>query len=206
VKKILLSGEGRNELGGWANEPAYRDPSRIGVLEALLRKAASGGFRIGDAVVWKGIRKYRAGQHWGAETRAVLGLVLDAKERGFDAVAFTRDLDGEKPEHEQRKTDVVRGIEEAPHTIEDAPPIIGGLAVQRLESWILAMAGVTSTEQMKKAQVDRQLEALGIHEKDTAAMVQATLRADIEGLPKDALSLRNWLDRARDVLSSTSLS
>lgn len=201
MKKILLAGEGKNELGGWVDPLPYRDPSRPGVLEALLRKVAPAAWEIRGVVIWKNIRKFRAGQHRGAEARAVLGLVQEAKERRFDAVVFTRDRDGEKPEHEQRERDIAFGLEEAPSVFPGAPPIVGGLAVQRLESWVLALTGVKLTEPMKRVEVDRQLAAAGIPAKDTDAMVDAASHANLEALPDDARSLRQWLDRAREVLS-----
>jgi hypothetical protein len=203
VKKILLAGEGKNELGGWVDPFPYRDPLRIGVLEALLRKIAPGDFKISDAIVWKNIRKYRAGQHRGAETRAVLGLMQEGKERKFDAVVFTRDRDGEKPEHEQRQRDVLHGIEEGPNVLPGAPPVVGGLAVERLESWVLALHGVASTESMKNGEVDRRLASKGIGEKDTDAFVEAVSEARLAALPDDAHSLRHWLTRATNVLSSS---
>lgn len=201
MKKILLAGEGRNELGGWSAEPPFRDPAQSGVLEALLRQVAPEGWKVSDAILWKQIRKYRSRDHRSPETRAVLGLVQQAKERRFDAVVFSRDRDGEKPEHEQREKDVLRGIEEASSAIADAPPVVGGLAIQRLESWVLATLGARSTESMKNAEVDRRLAAASVPPKDTVAMVQAVSTADLAAMPADARSLRGWLTRAREVLA-----
>lgn len=202
MKKVLLAGEGKNELGSWAAEPHYRSPEQPGAIEALLRQRAPEGWKISDAVLWKQIRKYRSGDHRNPETRAVLGLAQLAKERRFDALVFTRDRDGEKPEHAQREQDVTRGIEDAPSVIAGAPPIVGGLAVQRLESWVLATQGVRGTESMRNAEVDRRLSDMAIPPKDTAAMVAALQEADLSALPEDARSLRKWLDRAGEVLGT----
>ncbi len=200
-KTILLAGEGKNELGNRGNPPPYNTPSYPGVLETLLRKVAPEGWKVGGAILWKNARKYRAGGHRGAEYRTVLGLVQQAKERGFDALVFTRDRDGEKPEHDQREKDVESALAEAPDLFPGAPPVVGGLSVQRLESWVLALKGGKRTEAMKNAEVDRKLAEMGIPEKDTQAMVGATFHADRDAVPEDARSLRQWLDRAREVMA-----
>lgn len=201
MKKILLAGEGKNELGGWAAELPYRNPDEPGVLVTLLRRVAPDGWKVSDAVLWKQIRKYRSRDHRSPETRAVLGLVQQAKERRFDAVVFSRDRDGEKPEHEQREKDLSRGLEEAPRAIDGAPPVVGGLAIQRLESWVLATLGTPSTESMKNAEVDRRLANAGIRPKDTEAMVHAVATADLAAVPADARSLQAWLVRGREILA-----
>jgi hypothetical protein len=100
---VFLGGEGRNELGGWAGDPVHRKDDDPGVIEALLVRTRPDGWKILGAHVWKNIRKYTdygrlpsdtrrliRGSH---EERAVLGLVLDAKERGAQVVAFVRDQD-----------------------------------------------------------------------------------------------------------------
>jgi hypothetical protein len=201
VKKVLLAGEGKNELGGWAAELPYRNPDEPGVLVTLLRHVAPEGWKVSEAVLWKQIRKYRSRDHRSPETRAVLGLVQHAKEHRFDAVVFSRDRDGEKPEHEQRERDVSRGLEEATRAIADAPPVVGGLAIQRLESWVLATLGISSTESMKNAEVDRRLTNAGVRPKDTEAMVHAVATADLAAIPADARSLQTWLARAREILA-----
>lgn len=201
MKKILLAGEGKNELGSWAAERPYQNVHQPGVLETLLRRIAPEGWKISDAVLWRQIRKYRSRDHRSPETRAVLGLVQQAKERKFDAVVFSRDRDGERPEHDQREKDITRGIEEAASVIVGAPPVVGGLAVQRLESWVLATLGARSTESLKNAEVDRRLAEAGIPSKDTDAMVHAVSTANLATVASDARSLRSWLARAREVLA-----
>ena len=89
---VFLGGEGRNELGSWASEPAYQSDAEPGVIKALLQRTHPDGWRILGAQVWKRIRKYTDHGRLPAETRsfirgsheerAVFGLVLDAKERG----------------------------------------------------------------------------------------------------------------------------
>jgi hypothetical protein len=85
--KLLLAGEGMNELGGWDVAPPWRrHPPDPGVLEALLRRIEPEGWEIVDAVRWKDIRKFKVGGHREAETRNVLGLALMAREKGYDVL------------------------------------------------------------------------------------------------------------------------
>jgi len=60
VIKILLAGEGANELGRWSAPPAPPAPREgdgegAGVLEAFLGKVSPGGWRIETSVPWKGM-------------------------------------------------------------------------------------------------------------------------------------------------------
>jgi hypothetical protein len=199
LKRVFLAGEGRNELGGWCDRPEYRDSTKRGVLEALLKRAVADGWRVVDAIPWRLIRKYKVGAFRTAETRNILGLVLRAREADAEVVAFSRDKDSEKAEGEERERSVRLGIEEAGELFPDGPEIVGGMAVQRLESWVLASAGVAGTERMHAA-VDALLQERNIAPKDTSAMVEQIDRAALDRLPQDAVSLRTWLARARRAL------
>jgi hypothetical protein len=53
VIKVLVAGEGPNELGGWAGEPSFRETSKCGVLEALMRALVPEGWIITHAEAWK---------------------------------------------------------------------------------------------------------------------------------------------------------
>lgn len=130
----------------------------------------------------------------------MLGLVQEAKERRFDAIVFTRDRDGEKPEHERREAEFQEGLRVAPALVRGAPALIGGMAVQRLESWVLAMKGAASTESLRSAEVDRRLSEAGVAAKDTDAMAAVARDADLDALPADARSLRAWIALARERL------
>ena len=50
MKRVLLAGEGKHELGGWAGHPSYRNRAKQGVLEALLRQVAADGWEIAEAM------------------------------------------------------------------------------------------------------------------------------------------------------------
>jgi hypothetical protein len=71
--------------------------------------------------------------------------------------------------------------------------VVGGVAVERLESWLLALSGRTKTEALRVGKTDQELEQLGVRCKDTATMVEHVERCDLAAIPLDAASLREWL-------------
>jgi hypothetical protein len=194
--KVLLAGEGRNELGGWYDHATYRDTTRPGVLEALLRRVQPDGWEIIAAIPWKNIKKFRVGGSQNAEMRNVLGLMLMAAESKCDVVVFSRDLDDD----EERADSIEKGLNRAASEFRDGPQVIGGIAIRKLESWLVALAGRTCSQDTREAQIEEIFSDLGIKLKDTAAMVRMVEEADLSRIPKDAQSLHDWLDKARRVL------
>jgi hypothetical protein len=195
IIRIFLAGEGPNELGSWAKETNYRDPKFPGVVETLLRRICSEGWQITEAIAWKSIRKLRVNEHGNAEVRNIRGLVLFAKEHKCQAVAFARDRDRSS----QREQDVEDGIKQAKDDHPTGPAIIGGVAIERLESWLVAFCGKTKSETIRKR--EEVLAELRIKEKDTGAMVELVLKADFNRIPEDAQSLRLWINRAKKAFS-----
>jgi hypothetical protein len=122
---VLVAGEGKTELGRWAIEPQYRADRDVGVLEAIVVKR---GGCVVDGVLWKNIRKFRAGNHRAPETRTVLGLALEAKERALILV-FVRDRDGD----DARRGDIDAGVAEARHRFPGVR-IAGRCAVESVEA------------------------------------------------------------------------
>jgi hypothetical protein len=199
MRKVFLGGEGKHELGSWALEPQYRSPSFPGVLEALLLKVRAEGWEVVGARPWRSIRKYQAGQHRSAERRSVLGLILDAKEAGCDVVVFVRDRDGSRAKPNQARVDAIEdAIAEAAEQLTACPDIIGGVAVIRLESWMLALTGVVGTEEERAP--EERLRELGIKPKRTRSYVEHIHDADLQRIPGDAASLRRWIERAQIAL------
>ena len=199
---VFLGGEGRNELGSWAAEPAYQTDNEPGVMKALLLRARPAGWKILGAQVWKRIRKYTdhgripavtrsliRGSH---EERAVLGLVLDAKERGAQVVAFVRDQDDDP----DRAEIIAQAIERACAQFSDIR-VVGDTAVPVLEAWILAMMGESGSESLGKVKAQRLLSDRGIT--TTAKMVSEVLEE--RPVPEDADHLRSWLDQAKTALA-----
>lgn len=204
--RILLAGEGRNELGGWAAEAQYRaEPPAWGVLEALLRTVRVDGWEIADAVIWSKIRKYQArgGKNnelrgSGAEERAVRSLALQAWERRFEAVVFCRDTDG-RPE---RARAIEAGIEQASRERPDVG-IVGAPAVPTIEGWILAMLGEANTEAHSPNKARGHLQTKGVSPKNTERMVEIVIERGFGRVPEDALALRLWRERAEVTLVSS---
>ena len=53
-------------------------------------------------------------------------------------LVFTRDRDASV----QRQNDVREALTDAVRELQRAPPVVGGVAVERIESWVLAAKGV----------------------------------------------------------------
>ena len=185
--RVFLSGEGPDDLGGWYDEPQYRsDPPRMGVIEALLRNVSSVDFTIVDARVWKRIRKFKAGKHAQPETRNVLGLMLEAEEARCDVLVFVRDQDG----YADRQASIEAGILQANDGGYE-PALVGGVAIQEIEAWILALLGERNTER----HADAKAVLLKKHTiTNCAEKVAAVESADRDKIPEDAVSLLAWLE------------
>ena len=189
MKCALLAGEGKTELGEWAKEPPFRElPGEVGVLAALLERAAGSAFKVVDGVAWKNIRKYRAGNHASAEARNVLGLALYARRVPCDAVVFSRDRDGSV----ERQRDLDEGIRRAREDFPDLV-VIGGIAIENIEAWILVLLGADG-ESMSFRKTKAELETrLGIA--TLQGMVDAVRRASMDSLPSGSLCA--WWECAR---------
>jgi hypothetical protein len=197
-KKVFLAGEGPNELGGFAHKIEYRN-EEPGILEILLRKVKAEGWMICGAKSWKEIKKYRAGEHLSAEERNVLGICYEAKRNGYDVIAFSRDSDGKR----ERVTDIQNGIQSATLLWPDQLGIIGGCAVPCIEGWVLAILGNRHTESSSRARIEAQIIDSGIKPKKTTEMVEKIEQHGLANVPDDACSLTDWLESAREKLSST---
>lgn len=191
--KVFLCGEGANELGSRARERAYQNDEQPGVIQALLRKVRPDGWRVGGAVTWKSIRKFKVGAAAHADTRNVLKAALDAREHGCDVLAFVRDEDGDT----ERSRAIDAGIERAERDGSGPLAIVGGVAVPAIEGWILALRGEARTEERGRAQLAAQL---GADVKSTEAYVAVVEAADLATVPVDAESLRAWIRRAEVAL------
>jgi hypothetical protein len=200
--QVFLGGEGRNELGSWAGDPAYQNDDQLGVIKALLMRTRPTGWKIVGALSWKRCRKYTdhgslpddvrrtiRGDH---EKRAVLGLGLDAKERGAQAVAFVRDQDDD-PE----RASLIAAAVELARTLWPHIRLVGDTAVPVLEGWIVALMGEPGTEALGKSKAQRLLSDRNV--KTTAEMVREVLAH--RPVPEDAAHLRSWLAQAKAALS-----
>ena len=195
--RIYLAGEGSNDIGSWSWKEEDQGFDQFpGVLEALLQKIQPEGWQVVGGVAWKNLVKYRINTPGQAEIRNVLALAKRAKDAKCHILVFTRDRD--KPKYRQRQLDIQTGIQQAEELHSGKLEIIGGIAIEKIEAWVAALQGMVRSEATihpEKHLADRH----GIESKDTAAMVALVERADLAKIPKDAISLRSWLDRAQEV-------
>lgn len=209
--KVMLAGEGPNDLGGWSKEPQYRDRKavEVGAAEALLRKMKVSGWYVIDGVVWQHLKHYRSGGALVAgpdpETVNVKRLALMASEKGADVLAILRDADKEEL---RRMKAIEAGVDWARRTYPQLH-VVGGVPLPTLEAWILALAGEAKTDGFTPTKVEAKLKERLIPEKDTSAYVAVIEQAEItclEGkipaLPPGCDSLRCWLIEAHWALHS----
>jgi len=194
--KVWLGGEGNNDLGG---------DGEVGAIEALLRRVERDGWQVCGKTPWWTLRKYRAGGalrmptgHGDAKNTAKLALT--AWEGGADVLAFTRDLDAdtERPQAVDDGLAASAGIDIR---------IIGGIARPAIEGWLAALLGITGTDQMSRDRVARELAAKGTTLKETEEYVAIITEAHAGLVLRDRHrtgcgSLRDWLQRAADVLGN----
>ena len=196
--RIYLCGEGRTELGGRAGHPAYHDDAEPGVLVGLLRRVHADGWMIVGACSWAMLRKFRAnapGARVPADARNVAIAALMAREAGADVLVLSRDDDGDAG----RRVAISRGKADGSAKVPSVR-IVGGLAVQCIEAWLLALAGERGTEDLHRARAKAQLE---VRAPDTATKVAIIDVADLDTVPDDARSLHAWLADARAVFDAT---
>lgn len=182
--RVLLAGEGPNELGG----------EKMGVLQTLLEKVRPDGWEIVGRIRWKDIPKLVVGPTAGGDGLAVQRLVLLARERGCHVVVFARDRDG------RRATE--RAIERALEEHEGPTRMAGGVAIETLEAWILALDGRAGSEGI--ANPAAELAKVADISKKTTAMAAIAMKAKLPALPEDAASLRRWLRRCAGALGTKS--
>jgi hypothetical protein len=193
--KVFLGGEGNNDIGTRWYRPMGDQP---GVIEVLLRKVRATGWHVAGARSWQSIRKYRAGGALGkaqhADAHNVLGLVLHAYEDACEMLAFVRDHDGDALRGHTIR-DILDGIADFGFAEEYRYElaIVGGVPRPKLEGWMLCLLGVTGTDDMSRARVDRELAAAQVELKSTDQYVAV---AEACVLPTGDGSLRSWLARA----------
>ncbi|MFT3839385.1 MAG: hypothetical protein QM723_20550 [Myxococcaceae bacterium] len=189
--RILLIGEGTNELGrygrpNWANAA---DPD--GALAALLNRIRKGGWEVAEVLRWKDIKKYRAGNHASAEERNVRGAAERARFLKCDVLAFLRDQDDD--EERARTIEAAIAVES-----QTALKIAGGMATSCLEAWILVLNGQADAESLRKTRAQEGAKSLGLH--TTEAMTTCIERADLSAVPGAAVTLKLWIQRATGAL------
>ena len=143
--KVFIGGEGADDIGDWAGDPAYRPTvPNGGVVEALLRCVRADGWAVASGCPWKKIRKYKFNRNLhDYEIRNVLGLLDMATEAGCQIVAFVRDRDGDR-EREDAIEDGIRRAADLGFTLG----VVGGVAIETVDAWILALRGVRRSQEV----------------------------------------------------------
>lgn len=203
--KVFLAGEGKTELGRHALSKEYFEGSNeVGVLEALVRRHCRDVQIVGAELcksrgAQKKLPKLRVGSGMsGAETQTVRGLALLAEEAGAQALVFARDRDGER----ERERDVVAGVEEARRE-NPSLRIVGGVAIEMIECWLLALRGEHHSQTCRdpKGGLSKRHQVTSVAE--MVDFVRAA-KLDVGSLPADAKSLRDWLAQAKEVFGEPS--
>ena len=198
-RRLIIAGEGPDELGRWYRETPYRhvEPGSAdvpGLLEALLDKMALLPSEIVDGATWKRVPLFRAGDRRAPETRRVLGLAALAVERRADAVVFVRDRDGD----EDREADIEAGLEQA-RTLGFTAELAGGVAVEEIEAWLLALLGDRRAETFSRPK-ETLAEKHGIRTR--AQKVAVVEGADLDAGARRARSLSRFCEWVRTSLSA----
>lgn len=197
MMRVLLVGEGPNDIGRWAKSPEYREAyAEDGVVGVWVHTVAASTAEIVQGLEWKSIRKFRARVGAAlpdADAHNVRALPLKARELGCDVVVFARDRDGS----------VTR--EKAIHDVlaqETHAAVAGGVAVENLEHWLAAAAGLRDSESKSAKQVGEHLKAQNCATKSTQEMCALARRCPPSDAPECAESLRAWVARVREVTGS----
>lgn len=202
--KVWLGGEGGNDIGDSDQPAMYR--KQPGALEALLRRAEPDGWDVLGATRWKRLRNYVAGSALGKEERRgpsdgrnVKGLLLQAREKGAQALAFLRDIDN----HDGRDELIEQALNDDRSMQEQGKrgklALIAGFPRPALEAWLLAFQGRSNTDEMSKAKLERELKAREVTLKDTEDYVSIIEQADLEKLPPGCESLQRWCKQAEQL-------
>ncbi len=129
--------------------------------------------------------------------------MVEADEVGADVLVFVRDRDGD----EERAAAIEEGLRLAREGTYSAK-VVGGVAVEEIEAWILALLGERRSEHPKDAKrVLRNRHGIADLGGKRAVVEDANLGnfpedANLDALPDDAVSLRAWLTRVREAFAS----
>ena len=199
--RVVVCGEGRNELGSRFGGDPHQTDEQSGVIEALLRRVRDDGWKIVHGVTWKHIPKLRGHGRSIDESDYIPALMMIAAlDHHAEVLAYTRDGDDEVDErHEAHRAGRERGASEVPDL-----RVVGGIAAPCLEGWILAISGRNKTEAMSKAKALGEASKL-FGTKGTKAMVAVVEGCDPTAAPKDATRLHAWWRDAKKALDPSAI-
>jgi hypothetical protein len=160
------------------------------VLEALLRRLGV-DYRVLGAIPWKSVKKYQARRRNTEprpEQETLLRLELMAEEKGAEVLVFVRDRDKDQ----DRENDINEGLTKISKVM-----VVGGVAIEETEAWILALLGDNKAE--KHSRPKEFLEKTrGIA--STQQKVEEIEKSDLGKIPARSPSLESWLASAREML------
>lgn len=204
--KVMLVGEGKNELGNWVHAAPYRAardvrdrslPAEPGVLETLLRRVVPTGWVVVAAKTWMSLVHLKPRPAGDGDARNLAAVLLHAKEQKCDVVVFSRDRDGAK---NRARQDAIEALVDDSVTSDGVVKVVGAVAVETLEAWVLAFAGDAKCESHTSPS-DVLCALRDVAPKDTSAMA-AIVADDVHDLD-DAIarspSLARWVSHARRV-------
>jgi hypothetical protein len=149
------------------------------------------------AKVWKDIVAIDPGAHRQREHRNVRGATLHALEADADLLIFVRDRDG--------AVDRAAAIDHAMAELlaeGDWCPVVGGVAIEAIEAWVLAFVGDAAPELHKDPKAV--LAAAPHTIRTLQAKGDAVTAGNIVSAAQAAPSLHNWLQSARIVVRAIS--
>lgn len=177
--RVFLAGEGPSELGSSANAPW---PSETpGFIELTARRIRPDGWVVAEARTWRSFKKYQAGRAKG-DGRNLAAALLAAEEAGARVALLLRDTDGDL----RRRADLA-----------DVPLpdwVAFGTPHRNLEAWLVALEGRSGTEAMGTSKLPKR--------ENLDAVANVIAAADLDHLPRDAETLRDWLSRVRTAFSA----
>ena len=133
------------------------------------------------------------------------GAIDFANERGrglpgvYDAIvnrgddSFTRI----RTPNQEREVDIERAIEAVVR--ERSLRVAGGVAIEALEGWLIAIAGEVGSESVRHP--EKEMGRLGLVAKSAASYADHIEQNGLGRIAADAASLLRWVDRARDALA-----
>lgn len=136
--RVLIAGEGKNELGERGAAPEGARSTGGGVVEALMEKVRATGWQVGGALTWKDVTKLKVNAGDVGERKTVKALALRANELGCNALVFLRDRDKSRT-RERAIRDAIEEVRGAPSRLHQTLQIAGGVPIEKLECWLLAL-------------------------------------------------------------------
>ncbi len=204
--KVMLVGEGKNELGNWVHAAPYRAardvrdrnlPAEPGVLESLLRRVAPIGWVVVAAKTWMSLVHLKPRPAGDGDARNLAAVLLHAKEQKCDVVVFSRDRDGAK---NRARQDAIEALVADSARSDGAVKVVGAVAVETLEAWVLAFDGDPFCEHHTDPG-SALCHRTSMKPKDTAAMsaIVADSARDLAAATARSPSLARWVSHARRV-------